>query len=323
MMIYLIPLFVFLPAAANYKILAMFPHSGKSHFDVFKPYLEQLAAKGHQLLVISHFPRQHSTQNYEDIDLRGTLPTNKTINIVAFKNITHGGQVRSAFRLGAWGSLVCEKTVQNPQVKSLITSSATFDLFITEEFNTDCFLAIAHKFQIPVITFSSCSFWPWTPARLGTPDNPSYIPIQFAQSSNKMNFFERFSNTFWYLFHHIHHPFLMDAPAHRITKQHFGESLPYLSLLARNTSLIFVNNHFSLNGPRPLVPGVIEVAGIHIKPTEKLPEVRRVPITNPQISLKLNNIDLPTNNHHENKNESLSFHDRRIGKLDLKRRELI
>jgi glucuronosyltransferase len=287
MMIWLITVFVLLPTVENYRILAVFPHSGKSHFDVFEPYLEELAARGYHLLVISHFPRQRSIPNYEDIDLRGTLPTNKTVDILSFKNITYVGQVRSAFRLGRWGSLVCEKTLQNPHVRRLLASNATFDLFITEQFNTDCFLAMAHKFQIPIIAFSSCSLWPWIPARLGNPDNPSYIPIQFAQSFNKMNFFERLSNTFWYLFHHVHHPFLMDAPAHRIARQHFGQSLPALSLLARNTSLIFVNNHFSLNAPRPLVPGVIEVAGIHIKPIKKLPEVRGVPIITPRISLTL------------------------------------
>lgn len=113
--------------------------------------------------------------------------------------------------------------------------------------------------------------WPWTPASLGNLDNPSYIPILFAQSSNKMSFFERFSSTFWYSFHHVHHPLPMNAPSRRIPKQCFGESLPALSFLARNTTLILVNNHFTSNGPRPLVPGVIEVAGIHFKPTKKLP----------------------------------------------------
>lgn len=207
-------LLVTLQDVANYKILGMFPHYGKSHFDVFEPYLQQLAARGNKLRVISHFPQHHSLPNYEDIDLRGTLPTNKTTDVIAFKKITYGGQVRSAFRLGQWGTVACEKTLQHPQVQRLIASKDTFDLFITEQFNTDCFLAIAHKFQIPVIAFSSCSFWPWTAARLGNPDNPSYIPIQFAESSDKMDFFERFSNTFWYLFHKLHHPFLIDAPAH-------------------------------------------------------------------------------------------------------------
>jgi len=79
MMICVVSLLV-LPAAVESKILAEFPRCGKSLFDVLEPCLEQLAAGGHQLLVISHFPRTHPSPNYEDIDLTGRLPTNKTIN---------------------------------------------------------------------------------------------------------------------------------------------------------------------------------------------------------------------------------------------------
>ena len=149
-------------------------------------------------------------------------------------------------------------------------------------------MANAQQFQIPVIACSFFSFCPWSPASLGSPDNPSYIPILLAPSSNKMSFFERFSNTGWYSFHHVHHPLPMNAPAHRITKQRLCESLPVLSLFVRNTTLILVNNHFISNDPSPLVPGVIEMAGIHFRPTKKLPEIRRVPIITPQILFVLN-----------------------------------
>lgn len=179
--------------------------------------------------------------------------------------------MRGVCRFRMRGSLVCEKNVKNPKVKRLITSNVTFDLSAAIQVNTDCFLAIAQQFQIPVITYSYCSFWPWTPASLGNPDNPSYIPILLAQSSNKISFFERFSSTFWYSFHHVHPPIPMNAPECRIAKQRFGESLPALPLLAGNTTLMLVNNHFISNGPSPLVPGVTVVPRTHFKPTKKLP----------------------------------------------------
>lgn len=259
--------------AGTSKILAVFSHLGKSHFDVFEPYLEELAARGHQITVISHFPRKRPTPNYKDIDLRGTNSVNKTMDIFSFQDIMKMNQITSAFVLSAWATEVCEKSLELPDVQRLINSEEKFDLLVAEMFNTDCLLAFAYKFKIPIIGFSSCVFMPWTPGRVGNPDNPAYIPTQFVPYSDKMNFVERFTNTFWNIFHKLHYPFLMDAPAHRIAKQHFGESLPALSHLARNTSLIFVNNHFSLNRPRPLVPGVIEVAGIHIKPAKPLPKV--------------------------------------------------
>jgi glucuronosyltransferase len=270
----IIPVLFLVDMADSFKILGIFTHIGKSHFDVFEPYLEQLAARGHQLTVISHFPRKDPIANYKDIDLRGTTKVNKTVSVISYLVIPQMGQLVSALILSEWGTEACEKTLENPNVQELIKSDEKFDLLMVEMFNTDCFLAFGHKFRIPIIGFSSCTFMPWTPGRVGNPDNPAYIPTQFVLSSDKMNFMERFLNTYWYIFHHLHYPFLMDAPAHELAKQHFGESLPPLSHLARNTSLIFVNNHFSLNRPRPLVPGVIEVAGIHIKPAKALPKVK-------------------------------------------------
>jgi hypothetical protein len=90
----------------------------------------------------------------------------------------------------------------------------------------------------------------------------------------------------------------MNAPAHRIAKQRFGKSLPALSLLARNTTLILVKNHFISNGPSSLDPVIIEVAGIHFKPTKKLPEARSVPITTTHtLHVLYNNTDLPMNDY--------------------------
>jgi glucuronosyltransferase len=56
--------------------------------------------------------------------------------------------------------------------------------------------------------------------------------------------------------------------------KHIGNDVPPLSVIARNTSLLLVNTHFSLNRPRPLVPGIVEVGGLHLKPPKKLPKVR-------------------------------------------------
>lgn len=53
-------------------------------------------------------------------------------------------------------------------------------------------------------------------------------------------------------------------------RKYFGdENMPDLRDLADNTSLIFVNQHFSLFGPRPLPTNVVEIGGIHIKNSRK------------------------------------------------------
>lgn len=56
-----------------------------------------------------------------------------------------------------------------------------------------------------------------------------------------------------------------------IAKKFFGEDLPDLRELAKNTSLLLVNSHFSTNQARPTVPNFIEVAGLHIREPKALP----------------------------------------------------
>lgn len=69
----------------------------------------------------------------------------------------------------------------------------------------------------------------------------------------------------------------MPWPAFRISqladnerlRKRFGSGIPDLRDLADNSSLIFVNQHFSIAGPRPLPTNVVEVGGIHIKQSRK------------------------------------------------------
>lgn len=56
-------------------------------------------------------------------------------------------------------------------------------------------------------------------------------------------------------------------------KQIFGDRIPSVSDLKKETSLMFVNSHYSLSGVRPLSPAVIEVGGIHIKEPKPIREV--------------------------------------------------
>ncbi|EFN66981.1 hypothetical protein EAG_15338 [Camponotus floridanus] len=58
------------------KILGIFGHLGKSHFDMFKPLLEELARRGHEVTVVSYFPRT------DDAKAKEPLPNYKDINLV-------------------------------------------------------------------------------------------------------------------------------------------------------------------------------------------------------------------------------------------------
>ena len=395
---------IFILAVVNLSfssnILVVIPYMIKSHFIVFDQYLQSLAARGHKLLVISHYPKQKPLCNYVDIDLKDStneLPleelfgsgngdcmkrehtfsldvksaintknvgrtsssqnktnksinfqsgdylnlqfcrnkhsithheaidknsshtfhidvknqtklnksnfcrnideeilenysdyvkvhkkcipkttvseTNTSMNFFTFEMIANGNLMKGTKRRYDTNLKTCEDIFVNTNVIKILSSKVKFDILLAELFVTDCFLAFSHIFQIPIIALLSCYPVPWANSRYGNPDNPSYIPVVYGTYSSRMNFIERMINSVSYTYHKLIYSLFHDGPAYKIAVKHLGSDLPPLSEMAKNTSLVLVNSHFSLNSARPNVPGVVEVAGIHISPPGILPQV--------------------------------------------------
>lgn len=249
-----------------YKILCLFPHVAKSHFLMAEALMQGLAAKGHQVTMISHFPQKNPIPNYRDISLVGSMP--EFVSQIPLDMVATGYVHTTIGLLAYLGYVNCENTLEFPAMKEFIAANEKFDLIVTEIFNTDCFLGYVYRQNTPFIALSTSTMMPWAHAKFGNPDNPSYMGNHFLYHGFEMTFKERVINT---LYHEglkwVYH-FVFEKPAYELAKKYFGQSLPPLSEIAKNTSLLLVNSHFSLNQPRPLVPNIVEVGGIHVKPPE-------------------------------------------------------
>jgi len=255
------------------RILALFPYIGKSHFDVFEPFVKELAARGHQVVVLSHFPQKYPVANYTDISLVGSI-TIDSKDRVDLEGISGIAALKTTVKEVTEYWETCDKMLSFHKVQELLKSEEKFDLVITETFFTDCFLPFVHKFNAPNVAISSCVMPPWSNDRMGNPDNPSYIPTIGTSFSDQMSFSERLIN----VVANVALKIMFSVAERMVTEgyvhKHVGNGVPPLTDIARNTSLLFVNTHFSLNRPRPLVPGIVEVGGLHLKPPKKLPKVR-------------------------------------------------
>lgn len=263
-------------SVSGYKILGIFPHTGKSHFDVFAPLMKALATKGHEVTVISHFPQQEPFRNYRDVSLQGTAPPLVHIfNVDDFKGWWYEKYLNSLM-LAYFGYETCVSGLSSRQVQDFLKANETFDLIVMEYFNTDCYLGFAHWFKAPLVSLGSCTLMPWLNERFGNPDNPSYIPVNLVDYSDRMNFLERAENTLAYIYNNFVSYLLMDIPANIVAKRYFGSDVPTLREIAYNTSLMLENVHFSLTLPRPQVPNVVDVGGIHIGKLKPVPEVNYI-----------------------------------------------
>lgn len=259
------------------KILAIFAHFGKSHFDVFKPLLVELARRGHDLTVISHFPRtekattEEPLPSYKDISLLdekfGIFINAVDLNMINAFNIPI--PVRDLYLLYSMSGLTCEICLKNPEVKRLVDSGEKFDLLLVESFNSNCYMALVHKFNAPFIEISTHQLMTWAIDDLGLSNEASYIPAMFTRVPRPMNFFERTINAMTILFTTLAFRTVFHWRDQSIANKYYGPGLPDLRSISNNASFMFVNTHYSVHGAISFPPNVIEIGGIHISPEVK------------------------------------------------------
>lgn len=260
------------------KILAIFAHLGKSHFDVFQPLLVELARRGHDLTVISHFPRTEKAMaeeplpTYKDISLLdeklGILVNVIDLNLLnAFSILPI--PIRDLYMLHSMAGVTCEICLKNPEVKRLVDSGEKFDLLLVESFNSNCYMALVHKFNAPFIQISTHQLMPWAIDDLGLSNEASYIPTMFSRLPRPMNFFQRMRNVMTIFISTMVFRTVYHWQAQSIANKYYGPGLPDLASITNNASFMFVNTHYSLHGAISFPPNVIEVGGIHISPKVK------------------------------------------------------
>jgi len=188
-------------------------------------------------------------------------------------------QIEMTFRLWGLSEAVCHHVLQEENVQKLIHSTDLhFDLIIIEAFFNECFLGFAHKFKAPLIqvcTYGGSNFMAdW----VGSPNPYSYVPDEFIDYTDKMNFWQRMYNSVFGTLKHVGRQLIhlprQNAALHKYFN--YTDNLPPVWELEYKTSLVLLNTHHSLSYPKPLMPNYVQVGGMHVKPPKKLPQVRNV-----------------------------------------------
>lgn len=279
-MFYFIALLALMSDVQTARILGLFPHTGRSHQMVFEPLLHKLAERGHDVHVVSFFPLKNTPANYTDYSLEGIAQLGlESLDLAMMENsnpvIKYLGLEMLLLRVFAFWPLdefainTCTKLMDWPTVKEAF--SKQYDVIIVEYFNSDCMLGLAHVYGIkaPIVAVCSSGFMPWTPDRLGLNDNPAFVPQLTTYFTTKMNFFDRMENALLSYYYKYWFRHAIQEKEQEIIEKHFGKRIPDLRDLAKNVSLVIMNTHYTFNGVRQLLPGLIEAGGMHIDHTRK------------------------------------------------------
>ncbi|XP_034941506.1 uncharacterized protein [Chelonus insularis] len=268
-----ISLFVSIYSIEAYRILAIFPFQSRSHQMMFDAIVKGLARKGHQIDVMTVYPLEKPIPNYKVV-----------VNLESQqKNLVNQWDVKFASELGQdtipiiallFGNGLCEY-LGLPEVQEIIKNppkDPPYDLIILESFGSHCFLGLGYALNIPVVLASTTVDSSWLSDILGQPTfTTAYFPAYFTSYTHPMTFFERFCNT---VMHHVtlfRYRRFTDDVQNDLMKKYIDPNIPPLRELEKNVTLALVNSYHSLHGIRPLVPNLIEVAGLHV--LERLEEL--------------------------------------------------
>ncbi|XP_043268668.1 UDP-glucosyltransferase 2-like [Venturia canescens] len=249
----------------SYRILGVFPFHGKSHFMMFEALMKGLARRGHQIDVISPFPLKKPYPNYTDI-IRIEPDQPQVVNNMSFDTFQYLQNDMTYFIATAMGNKICEQ-LEKPKILNLIQNPPTnppYDLVMTEIFGAHCFIAFGHHLKIPTIGLSSAALYPWGNGIIGNPANLAFVPNNLINYVAPMTFWQRLCNTVHsfsseFIFHYY------STPQTALMKKYFGKNTPDIRSIERSVALLLVNSHPSLNDPRPVTPGLVEVGGLHVQ----------------------------------------------------------
>lgn len=178
-----------------------------------------------------------------------------------------------------FGLITTEHAFQTENVKNFIKyNNDRFDLVISEHFGQESMNMFAYKYKAPLVYLSTLDYDDIIDQSMGALSMWSHLPHYLSDFNENMSFVERFLNVVYSLFGVMVRKYQILPKHYEIARRAFAEleatngPLPSLTELQKNISVCLVNSHLVISHKRPKMPGLVDVAGLHIRPVKLLPE---------------------------------------------------
>ncbi|XP_023302656.2 UDP-glycosyltransferase UGT4-like [Lucilia cuprina] len=253
------------------KILAITGLQQPNKYAVLISILNGLHEKGHQITVVLRNNKHDELhENIRQILIRENEEIYK--EFLAFStSILDKSFFENLQSLFIKGVFVTSDIINNPSVKEIMQHEQ-FDLIIFETFMTEALYGLGEHFNAPMVGMSSFGTTSALDTLVGNISPISFIPTLFIQHLFEVTFMHRCLNVALSAVDKMIFDLLYLPHQRKLYEEHFPNATLTFEQVNRNFSLVLVNQHFSLNFPRPYVPNMIEMAGIHIESKlEELP----------------------------------------------------
>nr|XP_014286924.1 UDP-glucuronosyltransferase 2B17-like [Halyomorpha halys] len=260
--------------AESARMLAFFPMPARSHHFVFRPILEELAKRGHEIVYVTGFQYDKEPKGITQIPLPAPKPSSSDkFSWVEFGEANVPITVIALYEIFL---SLAPLHLGNPRIQELIHSNEKFDAVLVESYFVQEYLsAFLHKFGavgIEIMPLGDCA---WVNELSGLPDNPAYQLDYKYDHTNDLTFFEKLYNIYvtttltLFGYYYLHK---QQAVADTYMNYTGWETRPPLYKMVSNRSIILTNSHFALGYPAPAAPHKKEIGGINIRKSKPLPK---------------------------------------------------
>lgn len=249
------------------RILGFLGAASRSHFIVEQPIFKELAARGHDVTVVTSYKEMGKPlPNYRHIEIPDFLDDSalNSFSSDALQSADKSSHISKIFLLinGLTGYSI--NLMRHP--KFLPLKSEHFDLLVIGWFLNEYALGLSAHFHCPSVIISpNVNFYAMR--RLsGNPSSVTTVPSLIFGINPDMKFLDRVYNVFAYgieflMFETMFQFYTMP----HYTKEFPPDKYPPFDEVLKNVSLVLITQHFSTQNSEALLPNVIEVEGMHIK----------------------------------------------------------
>nr|XP_034193805.1 UDP-glucuronosyltransferase-like [Osmia lignaria] len=251
------------------RILAVVPTPSYSHQIPYRKLWTELHKRGHDVVLVTANPIANMTsKNFTQIDISGSYKDLQALNFLKLRFEGVNWITFTENYLFDLSTTFAESVLNNTELRRLCApgSNEKFDVVLTELLYMPSVPALAYRFDAPLIGLSSLGLVAIHEHDLGGFVLPSheYTWEMEANTGSNLSFWRRLWNyvSLWRITYSIYRDLI---PRHQEMAEHYlGMRLPPLTDIARNTSLIFVNQADALTPARPRLPNMITFTSFHV-----------------------------------------------------------
>ncbi|XP_039925430.1 UDP-glucuronosyltransferase 1A1-like [Hirundo rustica] len=256
--------------AAAGKLLVV-PVDG-SHWLSMKEVLDMLQQKGHEVVVVAPEVTMHIKPSKNFVMKRHSGPLNNQEEMERdFKAFLYSLFEEGSFlkrflkvykhmkKLGDLAVSSCEHLLQNKELMSYFEESK-FDVLLTDPV-LPCGVILAEHLSLPSVYFLRGIPCGLDFEATQCPNPPSYVPRAFSQLTDRMSFLQRVKN----LLFDTQNLFLCNFAFDQFSNlaSEFLQREVTVQDLLRKGSVWLLRLEFVLDYPRPLMPNIIPIGGVH------------------------------------------------------------